>query len=87
MGDANLVRNLQLLVSDLLVHALHVPIVERCDSSEHLIHDGADGPPISGVTMAFASEKLGGDVSWRADEIVGLLGEAQLSGHSKVDNL
>jgi hypothetical protein len=55
-------------VQDLVVHSLHVGIIEGRETSEHLEEQGAERPPVHGLAVAFVLEDLGGQVLGGAAE-------------------
>ena len=72
--------------ADLLEELLPVAAVEGGQAREHLVEEGAQGPPVHGAAVALAVEDLGGEVLRRAAEAVGAAGGIRdaLLGEAKV---
>jgi len=73
---------LNLSLENLLVDSHGIIVIERIDSSQHLVGEDAHRPPVDGLAMAFVEEHFGGEVLRRTAKRISarlaIFGEAEI---------
>ena len=87
MRYSHCIWNLVVLANNLRSFARRIPVVERQNSREHLVHNDTNCPPVCRIGMTFPFEKLRSEVGRSSDHLVGSLIVAQNSSHTKVSDL
>ena len=75
-------REFDLALENLLVDGHGVVVIERVDSSDHLVGEDSERPPVDGLTVAFVEKHLGRQVLGGPAQGIGarlaVLGEAEV---------
>ena len=63
----HLVRHLHVLTNDLLIHPLHISLIERVRAYKHFVHDDANCPPVNREGVPTLFDLLWSKICRRAD--------------------